>query len=361
MVPENDERILGGVDMKKIVLYVNQFFGQIGGEDKAGYEPQICEGLVGPAIQLNQLIEGEVTHTVICGDNFMGSNTEEAIKRIIDGLAGTEMDLFVAGPAFQAGRYGVACGHICRAVKEQFNVPVVTSMHIENPGVEMFKKEMYILEGGNSAAKMRKDLQAVAELCNKILKGEDINGAKEEGYFPRGIRHQTWPEGLKPSADRVVDMFLKKINGEEYITELPIPKMDRVAIAAPVKDLKTAKIALVTTGGIVPVDNPDRIQSASATRWGRYDISSIDDLQEGKYKTIHAGFDPTAADSDPDVITPVDALKQLEEEGKFGSLHKYFYSTVGTGTTQAEAERMANEMVPYLKEDHVDGVILVST
>ena len=70
---------------------------------------------------------------------------------------------------------------------------------------------------------------------------------------------------------------------------------------------------------------------------------------------------PTAADADPNVITPVDALKELEKEGVFGSLHPYFYTTVGTGTTQAEAERMAKEIIPYLKEDGVDGVIMVST
>ena len=61
------------------------------------------------------------------------------------------------------------------------------------------------------------------------------------------------------------------------------------------------------------------------------------------------------------MITPVDALKALEKEDVFGSLHPYFYSTVGTGTTESEAARMAKEIVPFLKEDHVDGCILVST
>lgn len=30
--------------MKKAILYINQFFGQIGGEEKAGIEPEIHEG-----------------------------------------------------------------------------------------------------------------------------------------------------------------------------------------------------------------------------------------------------------------------------------------------------------------------------
>ena len=347
--------------MKKAILYINQFFGQIGGEDKADFEPQIREGKVGPALEYAKTLDAQITHTIICGDNYMGSHTQDAVDAILKMLEDKEMDIFLAGPAFQAGRYGVACGTICKAVKERYHVPVVTSINVENPGVQMFKKDMYILKGGNIASRMRKDVAAVTRLANKILNGEEIGCAQEEGYFERGIRRQTWIQEGTPASERMIDMLLKKLSGQPFETELTIPKMDRVPIAPPVKDLKTARIALVTTGGIVPVDNPDRIQSASATRWGRYNIEKEDDLKAGEYKTIHAGFDPAAADGDPDVITPIDALKVLEKEGVYGSLHPYFYSTVGTGTTQAEAQRMANEMIPYFKEDHVDGVILVST
>ncbi len=347
--------------MKKAIVYVNQFFGQIGGEDQAGIEPQIHKGQIGPAMQFNKLLNAEVTHTIICGDNYMGSNTEAAVETIIDMIKDIDFDIFLAGPAFQAGRYGVACGTICKAVKDKFGVPVVTSINEENPGAEMFKKEMYILKGGNIASKMRKDVAAMVNIANKILSGEPIKSAEEEGYFPRGIRRQVWREDLKPASERMIEMLINKLNKQPFKTELPIPAMDRVPIAAPVKSLKSARIALLTTGGIVPVNNPDRIQSASATRWGRYDISEADALKAGEYKTIHAGFDPTAADADPNVITPVDVLKVLEREKVFGSLHPYFYSTVGTGTTQAEAQRMAQEMVPFLRDDHVDACIMVST
>lgn len=347
--------------MKKAILYINQFFGQIGGEDKADFAPEIREGQVGPALEFAKELDAEITHTIICGDNFMGSNTEEAVSTILGMLEGKDMDIFLAGPAFQAGRYGVACGTICKAVKGKFQVPVVTSMNEENPGVDMFKKDMYVMQGGNIAARMRKDVSAMVVLANKLLNAETVKSAQEEGYFARGIRRQTWLAEGTPASERMIDMLLKKLAGEPFTTELPIPKMDRVPIAPAVKDLKKARIALVNTGGIVPVDNPDRIQSASATRWGRYSIADADTIKAGEYKTIHAGFDPAAADADPNVITPIDVLKVLEKEGVYGSLHPYFYSTVGTGTTQAEAQRMANEIVPYLQEDHVDAVILVST
>lgn len=347
--------------MKKAIHYINQFFAGIGGEEKADHKPEIREGQVGPAMALNDVLDAEVTHTIICGDNFMGSNTEEAVKTILGFLEDKEFDIFIAGPAFQAGRYGVACGTIAKAVKEKFNVPVITSMNIENPGVEMFKKDMYIFEGGKSAAKLKADVKVMADFANKLLKGEEIGSAEEEGFFPRGVRKQVWLEDKIPAARRGVDMLIKKLNDKPFESELPIPKQDKVPVAEPIKDLSKAKIAIVTTGGIVPVDNPDRIQSASATRWGRYDISNMDRLQAGEYKTIHAGFDPAAADKDPNVIVPLDVMNKYVEEGKIGELHHYFYSTVGTGTTQAEASRMGKEIIEKLKEDDVDGVILIAT
>lgn len=349
----------------KAIVYINQFFGQIGGEELADFEPEIREGAVGSALALNAALgsDVEVTHTIICGDNFMGSNTEEAISRIMEMLKDKKFDIFFAGPAFRAGRYGAACGHICRAVQKGFNVPVISSMNEENPGVEMFRKEMYIFKGGASAAAMRKDAKAMASFGLKLLKNEKLLPAKEEGYFGRGIREQIWLDPSVPATERVIDMLLKKINKEPFESELVIPKSDRVAIAPAISpdELSKMEIALVTSGGIVPVGNPDRIQSASATKWGKYDISKLNDLVKGEYMTIHAGFDPAAANDDSDVIVPLDALRKYQEEKKIGGVFKYFYSTVGTGTTQAEATRMGKEIAKDLLDHGIRAAILTST
>ena len=345
---------------KKAIVYINQFFGQLGGEDTADVAPSITEGQIGPAMAYNaQLNDCEVTHTIICGDNYMGSNTEDAVNTILGMLEDKEFDIFIAGPAFNAGRYGVACGTICKAVAEKFNKPVITSMNQENPGMEMFRKDMIIMKGGNIASKMRKDLGEVVRVANKILAGEPVGAAADEGYFPTGHRHQTFIE--EKAADRFMKMLHARIQGTPYVSEMIVPKIDRVPIAPAVKDLKSARIAMLTTGGIVPVDNPDRIQSASATRWGRYDISEMDALKGGEFMTIHAGFDPAAANANPNRIMPIDAMKVLLKEGVYGSLHPYFYATVGTGTTEKEAARMANEIIPLLQEDNVDACIMVST
>lgn len=350
--------------MKKVICYINQFFAGIGGEDKAGQEPFIQEGCIGPVMAINgALKDAEVTHTVVCGDNFMGSNTDEALRRIMDMFKDKEMDLFIAGPAFRAGRYGVACGYVCKAVEKEFGVPALTSMNEENPGVEMFKKDVIIFKGGSGAVKMRKDVKVLTAFVNKTLAGGTNGGAEAEGYFARGCRHEKFLEDTRENtaAYRGVQMLIKKMNKQSYQTELIIPPKELVPIAPAIKDLSQATIALVTTGGIVPVDNPDHIQSASATRWGKYDMTGMERLESGVFKTIHAGFDPAAANADPNVIVPLDAMRTYEKEGKFGRLHNFFYSTVGTGTTEAEARRMAAEIIPFLKQDKVDAIVLGST
>ena len=90
-------------------------------------------------------------------------------------------------------------------------------------------------------------------------------------------------------------------------------------------------------------------------------MEGLERLSSGVFKTIHAVFDPAAANADPNVIVPLDAMRAYEKAGKFCRLHRYFYSTVGTGTTEAEARRMAQEIIPHLVADGVTAIILGST
>lgn len=348
--------------MKKGVLYINQFFAGIGGEDKADQIPYIKNEVIGPGFAINaNLKNAEITHTVVCGDNFISTNQSEGIERILAFLENIDFDFFIAGPAFQAGRYGVACGTVADAIQKRFKIPVFSSMHKENPGVDLFKKKFIIFKGGKSAGSLKKDVEVMTNYINKYLSGEEVGSAEEENYFGRGIRHQYIDENIEPASERVIDMLLKKLRGEPYVSELPIPKLEKVKPANAIEKLSKAKIALVTSGGIVPSENPDRIQSASATRWGMYDISKMERLEPIIFKTIHAGYDPAAADADPNVCVPLDALRAYEKEGRIGSIDTHFYTTVGTGTTEAEAERMGKEIVTHLKEHNVDAVILTST
>lgn len=345
----------------RVVHYINQFFGQIGGEEKADVPPEKCQGPVGPGLALTAAFkdEAEIVATIICGDSYFNENMDSATETIIKMVKEEKPDLFIAGPAFNAGRYGVAAGAIASAVKEQLNIPSITGMYEENPGADMYKQNVYIIRTGNSAAKMRTAIPPMAALALKLLKGEPIGSAAQEGYIPTGVRKNLFEE--KRGSARAVDMLLKKLAGEPFETEYPMPTFDRVAPQPAVKDLAHANIALVTSGGIVPKGNPDHIESSSASRYGEYSIAGFDDLTSADHETAHGGYDPVYANEDPDRVLPVDVLRDMEKEGIIGKLNDYYYATVGNGTAVANAKKFAEEIAQKLKMQNVDAVILTST
>jgi len=345
----------------RVVHYINQFYGGVGGEEKADHRPELREGLVGPGLALSQRFadEAEIVATVVCGDSYFNENVDEAVSAIIPLIEKQKPDVFVAGPAFNAGRYGMACGAICKAVAEKLGVPVVTGMYGENPGVDSFRKDAYILKTGNNAADMRKAAPALADFALKLGKKEALGDAAEEGYFSKGIRKNAFV--AERGSKRAVDMLLKKIKGAQFDTEYAMPVFDNVAPNPAVKDLSKIKIALVTSGGIVPKGNPDKIESSSASRFGKYDIEGVADLTDAAYETAHGGYDPVYANQDADRVLPVDALRDLQREGAIGSLHRYYYSTVGNGTSVANAKAYAGQIARELIDDEVKAVILTST
>lgn len=345
----------------KVVHYINQFFAGIGGEEKADVEPEVMKELPPVSSQLQAKLgdDFEIVATIMCGDSYFNENIDEASEEILEMVKSVDPQLFIAGPAFNAGRYGVACGTITSVIKNELNIAAVTGMYIENPGADMYKKELYIVETANSAAGMRKSLPKLAKLAAKLAKGEEIGSPAEEGYIEKGVRVNYFAEDR--GSKRAVDMLIKKINGEEFVTEYPMPNFDRVDPNPAVKDLSKCKIALCTSGGIVPKGNPDRIESSNATKYGEYSIAGINDLTEEGWETAHGGYDPSYANEDSDRVLPVDVLRDLEKEGVIGSLHDKFYTTVGNGTAVASAKKFAAEYAEKLKADGVDAVIMTST
>ena len=349
--------------MKKlrVVHYINNFFAGIGGEEKANIKPEKRKNVVGPGLAINKLLgdDGEIVATVICGDSYFGENIEKATKTLLDMIKEEKPDLLIAGPAFNAGRYGVACGTICKAVEEKLNIPSVTGMYIENPGVDMFKLDLHIISTGNSAADLRKSAPKMVNLGLKLANNEIVGPPEAEGYILRGIRTNYFHE--KRGSDRAIDMLLQKINKENFITEYPMPIFDRVAPNKAVKDLSKAKIAIVTSSGIVPIGNPDKIESSSATKYGIYDITGMKSLSKDDFMTIHGGYDRAFVTENPNLVVPLDVLRELEEEKVIGSLANYFITTTGTGTSVGNSKRFGEDFSKKLLADGITAVILTST
>ncbi|HEU0166857.1 MAG TPA: glycine/betaine/sarcosine/D-proline family reductase selenoprotein B, partial [Chloroflexota bacterium] len=101
--------------MTRIVLYLNQFFGQAGGEEEANLAPRVVAEVVGPGRALVPLLAAgeELAGTIVCGDTYFADHQEQAAAECLALLRELRPDILLAGPAFNAGRYGVACGALC--------------------------------------------------------------------------------------------------------------------------------------------------------------------------------------------------------------------------------------------------------
>ncbi len=345
----------------RVVVYLNQFFGQIGGEERAGVGPRAFPGPAGAARAVQQALgdAGRVVATVVSGDNHVAEAPEAAVAAILALVAAEQPDLVVAGPAFLAGRYGVACGAVCEAVESRLGVPAVTGMHAENPGVALYRRRAHIVATGADGARMLDEARRLVALGLKRARREPVGSPAEEGYFPRGVTRNT--RASANAAQRATAMLLDKLAGRPVTSEVPLPDFPRVAAPPAVRDLGHAVVALVTDGGIVPVGNPDGLEPLAATRFGAYPIGGRGALDPGQYDNVHRGYDTTFVKQDPHRLVPVDVARELEREGAIGKLHETVYSTTGVATTLANSERMGREIAAQLRAARVDAVILTST
>jgi len=356
----------------RVVHYLNQFFGQEGREEKADMNFVVKAGAVGPGLALEKALEGKgtVVATVVCGDNYFSENLERASEEGIALISGYEPDLFVAGPAFEAGRYGMACGALCKIVRERLNIPAVTGMYEENPGMGLFRKDVFICRTGNSALKMVEALQQMVKLGLKLsgsaedvqlVSGENIGRPEADGYFPRGILRNEYVE--ETAAERSVDMVIAKVMGRPFESEISFPSFEKVQIPAPIENLESCEIALVSDGGIVPGGNPDRFAVRGNEVLAAYEIEELFPRQgtHAAFEIAHTGYYGNEVLEDINRLVPVDILRDFEDEGIIGKLHPKFFSTSGNAASSKRCDQMGEEIGLKLKEMGVHAVVLTST
>ena len=345
----------------RIAHYLNQFFGGIGAEEHAGRALEIREGAVGPAKLLESLLgsDARVILTFICGDNYAVEHQDNLINAVLKKLREVNVDLFIAGPCFDAGRYGMAAGALCSAVQAELAIPVVTAMSEENPGVDLYRDALYIIDSGTNVTKLRDVVAKLAALGKKLAANDPVGSPTEEGYLRRGWLRDQLVE--KRAATRLVDMLLTKMNGEAFESEMPATSFAPVPMPAAVSNLSKAKVMLITDGGLVPKGNPDRIEGTAATRWGSYNVEGRDDLRAEDYEVSHGGYDTRFVQEDPDRLVPLDAMREMEKNGVIGKLHDEFISTCGRSNPLSNTRRLGREIAEKIKKDGVDAVILTST
>ena len=345
----------------RVLHYLNQFFGGIGGEEQAYTPVEAKDGPVGPGQALQKSLGGEATvaATIVAGDNYFTEEAEEAKAAVGQILDRVKPDVVVAGPAFDAGRYGLACAEVCRLALDR-GIPAVTGMHPDNPGVLMHRRDIVAVPTGASATEMPRVLENVARLALKLVRGEDLGPAQVDGYVARGVRRQVIHE--RPGYQRAVDMLMARLAGEPHSSEMSMTTYEAVPAAPPIGDLSRSTIALVSSGGVVPRGNMDGLVGARAEQFFRYDIDGVDALTVEEWESVHGGFSTLVLNNkDPNYAMPLSLARRLQDKGAFNGLYRYIFTTTGNGTAVSSARRMGEEIAAELNENHVDGVVLVAT
>jgi D-proline reductase (dithiol) PrdB len=125
------------------------------------------------------------------------------------------------------------------------------------------------------------------------------------------------------------------------------------------KPLRQAKLALVTTSGIHHQDQPP-FDMADADGDPSYRVLDGEKLFSD-FQVTHDYYDHTDARKDPNIILPLDRLRELVSEGVVGSLAATHYSFMGHIDGRhivTLVEKTAREIAGKLKADNVDLVLL---
>jgi glycine reductase len=345
----------------RVAHYLNQFYGRLGGEEAADTRLAVVDGPVGPGVRLQELLEptgGQIVATLVCGDNFAAQESDAFGAEVVHALRAARADVVIAGPAFNAGRYGLACGQVCRRAVQDVHVPAITALYPENPAVRLYRRDVLILPTSATATGMQSALRQLAELATRLAAGDTLGPASAEGYLPHGLRRVEIHD--LSAAERALDMLAARLTDKPFTTEIPLPDVARVDPAPPIADLGGATLALVTTSALVPHGNPDKLRQSYSTEWRSYSVDGLRRLEPGEWESIHGGFDTSAANADPHQVVPLDALRQLEGS-TFGRLHPAYLVTAGVGTAVSAARRMGAEIASHLLAAGVQGVILTAT
>ncbi len=345
----------------RVVHYINQFYGGYGGEDTAGMAMLVKEKPVGPGLELEKMFDGkaEIVATIICGDNKIAENLETMVPKVVETVKKYNPDLFIGGPGFNAGRYGMACGATTAAVAETLKIPAVTALFAENPGTDIYKDSCYILETENNARNMKEVLKRLVTFSLRLVSGEPIGDGKKEGYHGSGPAVEI--DYSVPAPKRALKMLLAKYYNKPFRTEVVMPNHEKIPTPVLDKPLSEAKIALVTDGGLVPKGNPDNMVVTNSTCFKSYSIKGKDRLKPEDYEVRHQGYNNAYVLEDPNRLVPVDAMRVLVKEGFIGSLFDSYFTTAGVMTGMDKCKSFGEGIAKILKGNGIDAVILTST
>jgi D-proline reductase (dithiol) PrdB len=121
--------------------------------------------------------------------------------------------------------------------------------------------------------------------------------------------------------------------------------------------LAQRRVALVSTAGLHRRSDRPFTGGAGATEYRVIpsDAAGVDLIMSH----ISVNFDRSGFRADPNVVLPLDRLKELAAQGEIGSVADYHYSFMGAPWPSTRFEPKAHELAGLLKKDRIDAVALL--
>lgn len=121
------------------------------------------------------------------------------------------------------------------------------------------------------------------------------------------------------------------------------------------KPLAESTVALITTSGIHRRSDPP-------FTWGAVDYRIIPgDIDFGDLTMSHvsANFDRSAYQQDPNIMLPVDRLREMHAAGEIGGVSSWHYSFMGAMPALDRLKETGEEVGRLLAADGVDVALLI--
>ncbi len=153
--------------------------------------------------------------------------------------------------------------------------------------------------------------------------------------------------------------YIERIT-EKYV-ELGYPGYNWVVNAEPppwqpmTKPLSQCRLGLIASGGIY-ISGQVAFHHKDDTTYRMIPT----DIETSRLRTTHFAYDLTDSRRDPNVVFPIDPLRQLVQEGVIGALAEHAFTFMGGIYS---ARRVRDELAPQCKDcvlaQQVDALLLV--
>lgn len=121
------------------------------------------------------------------------------------------------------------------------------------------------------------------------------------------------------------------------------------------KPLRESTVAIISTAGMHRRDDPPFTVGATDYRLLPGDV----DFADVMLSHISANFDRSAFQQDPNIMMPLDRLREMVAAGEIGAVAPRHYSFMGAMPDPSNFEATGTEVGKFLAADGVDVALLI--